>query len=275
MKIILLCGNQSNQIALANKVSQDFNLVGIVIENKPKKKFSEFIVKQLFIKVLDRIVFKQIHQSWINLLNYYKKLFTGFPKTETITVSNINSEETISFINKLQPDLIMVSGTGLIKNKILSLPIKNGIVNLHTGLSPYIKGGPNCTNWCLATKQYQYIGNTIMWIDAGIDSGALITTEQTLLSGEESFEEIHIKVMNHAHELYLRSLRKLEKDKSNVPSVLQSSITNGTTYFTKDWNLKTRWNLFRTISSNDFRKKYNSEKFILLRKQVKTVLLPE
>ena len=274
MKIILLCGGQPNQIALANKVSQEFNLVGIVIEKKPGKKLPEFKVKQLFIKVLDRIVFKKIHQTWKNLMNYYATDYSAFPKTETITVSNINSEETISFINKLQPDLIMVSGTGLIKNKILSLPIKNGIVNLHTGLSPFIKGGPNCTNWCMATRQYQYIGNTIMWIDAGIDSGALIATEQTPLNGNESFEEIHIKVMDHAHELYLRSLRQIEKDKSNVPSVLQSSITTGTTYFTKDWNLKARWKLFQSISSDDFRKNYNSAEFIRLKKEVKTVSLP-
>ena len=273
MKIILLCGGQPNQIALANKVSQEFNLVGIVIEKKPGKKLPEFKVKQLFIKVLDRIVFKKIHQTWKNLMNYYATDYSAFPKTETITVSNINSEETISFINKLQPDLIMVSGTGLIKNKILSLPIKNGIVNLHTGLSPFIKGGPNCTNWCMATRQYQYIGNTIMWIDAGIDSGALIATEQTPLNGNESFEEIHIKVMDHAHELYLRSLRQIEKDKSNVPSALQSSITTGTTYFTKDWNLKARWKLFQSISSDDFRKNYNSAEFIRLKKEVKTVSL--
>ena len=78
------------------------------------------------------------------------------------------------------------------------------ILNLHTGISPYIKGGPNCTNWCIATKQFEKIGNTIMWLDKGIDTGELLTTENTKFnSTDKSLLKIHMRVMNHAHDLYI------------------------------------------------------------------------
>jgi len=37
--------------------------------------------------------------------------------------------------------------------------------------------------WCLAKNWLHLIGNTVMWIDPGIDSGDLLSTERTPLDG--------------------------------------------------------------------------------------------
>lgn len=236
MKIVLLCGHQHNQAALAHKVAARFNLAGIVIEKKPAKKINSFSIPQLFNRLLNRTIFSAIHQSWFGLLDFYRKNYPTFPAVATISVSNINDEATIRFLKDVRPDLVMVSGTAMVKKEVLSLQFPKGIINLHTGLSPYIKGGPNCTNWCIADEHFHLIGNTIMWIDAGIDSGDLICTEITALQSPKNLLDVHLQVMEHAHDLYIRAVEKIDADFSNCKRIKQRSITEGITYYSRQWN---------------------------------------
>ena len=261
MKIVLLCSDNQNQIALANKIANRFNLTGVVIEKHKKKKIS-FSFAEMRERILDRTIFYSIHKAWYSMMQYYKTRYPAFPEIEKKEVGKINSTDTIEFILKLNPDLLMVSGTSIIRKEILNLPIPKRIINLHTGLSPYIKGGPNCTNWCIAKNKFHLIGNTIMWIDAGIDSGNIITTEQIILEGKETLRDLHLKVMEHAHELYCRAVEKIENDYEKCPNVKQVSINNGTTYYLRDWNWKNKLDLisnFKKMKGYVNSKKYKTD----------------
>ncbi|MDP4867145.1 MAG: hypothetical protein NWR53_10845, partial [Crocinitomicaceae bacterium] len=108
-----------------------------------------------------------------------------------------------------------------------------------------IKGGPNCTNWCIATKQYHLVGNTIMWIDEGIDSGNILTTEFTKIDWSISLLDIHVTVMEHAHQLYVKAIKFIEQ--GNISNVKQSDICDGKTYYTKEWKLKNKRDLIRNL----------------------------
>ena len=197
----------------------------------------------------------------------YQKLFHKFPNVEILNVENINSEEAYIFSKKFNADLILVSGTRIIKEKMLNLKPKIGILNLHTGLSPYIKGGPNCTNWSIATNQFHLIGNTIMWIDAGIDTGNILTTEFTDISGEENLLQLHINVMEHAHSMYIKSIKLIEEGiKTSIP---QAEIAVGKTYYTKDWTLKRKIDLITNFKK--IKDLVKSKQLIEKRKKIRTV----
>lgn len=271
MRIVLLCGDQSNQHALASKVSKDFNLVGIALEAKRSNHRLEFSF--LLSKITDRLFFYKINSSWKAMLNYYKEKFPP-AKTVTAVFENINSEEAIDFIKKLKPDLIMVSGTRLIKNKLLELEVQKGIINLHTGLSPYIKGGPNCTNWCIANNTIHLIGNTIMWIDKGIDSGNIITTDTVNFTGNETLNDIHIKVMEHAHELYIKALHSIKNSYSDCPSVKQSDIAKGRLFMNKEWNFNAKLRFVFNLMSNNFQKSISATDYITKQKELTLITLP-
>jgi methionyl-tRNA formyltransferase len=270
MKIILLCNAQSNQVALANKIARDFGLAGIVIESSSKKK-RFFSFSQIVKKLFNRTVYYSLHNSWKGLLTYYKKQYPTFPETNIINVQRINNVETIEFIKKNQPDLIMVSGTSLLRKAILSIPVSKGIINLHTGLSPYMNGGPNCTNWCIAEKKYHLIGNTIMWIDEGIDSGDIITTEALTFNGSENLLQLHIKTMNHAHDLYLQAVKNIREDVEHCPRIKQSLIGAGSTYYTKQWNWKNK--LRFTRNSKQLKKYFLSPQYQLDKLSIQTISL--
>lgn len=237
MRVVLLTGNASNQAALAVKVAAAFELAGIVIEKRiTKKKKRSF--KKYIDAVLDRILFGKLRNAWFRMLEYYASKYK-FPPVDICEVSSINSKATLDFLQKVKPDLVMVSGTSMIKSEILNLNFPKGILNLHTGLSPYIKGGPNCTNWCLATNQFHLIGNTVMFIDAGIDSGDLILTETTPLKGDETIDELHLKVMEHAHQLYIKALHNVSSN--NYVRIKQQDIATGKTFYTRDWTNLQKW----------------------------------
>lgn len=270
MRIVLLCDTQFNQIALANKIAARFQLAGIVLEKRTvRRKTSTF--PQFVEKVLNRSVFAGLRNAWLNLLAHYKKQFPSFPEVASLEVSNINDPQTISFINSIKPDLLMISGTSIVKNEILGLPVPYGIINLHTGLSPYIKGGPNCTNWCIAENKMQLIGNTVMWVDAGIDSGDLITTSLTELTGDETLLELHIKVMDHAHKIYLDAVQKIQDDRSNCPRIKQSSIATGTVYYNRQWSWRAKYALIKNLKKMPAY--FHSEQYQQDKKNVITVSL--
>jgi methionyl-tRNA formyltransferase len=243
MRIVLWIGNEPNQKALANKIHALHPIAGIVTESKTHKKKLAF--RKVAEAAYSRIFFPSISKAWNGLKVHYEKHFPHYPQTEILDVENINSDAAFNFTKNLNPDLILVSGTRLVKEKMLSIKPSLGILNLHTGLSPYVKGGPNCTNWCIATGEFHLIGNTVMWIDAGIDSGNILTTEATTFSGDESLPQVHLKVMEHAHQLYIKALEAVLTGNRN--SVQQSSITAGKTYYSNEWNLKKQIDLIRNF----------------------------
>lgn len=244
MRILLWLGDEANQRALACKFAAQHEVVGIVLERRNEQ--PNRTIKGIFEALIDRVFFKKIRNAWFGMKDYYDLRYPEYPKVKQLVVENINSEEAFLFTKELNPDLVAVSGTRLVKKHMFQLKPGRGIINLHTGLSPYIKGGPNCTNWCIASKQYGYIGNTVMWIDEGIDSGNLIATELTDLKGARTLDDIHIRVMEHAHELYISGVKAIQQQ--IAPNVVQSSIANGKVYYSKEWGLLQKWQLIRNLS---------------------------
>ena len=269
MKIIMWIGDEPNQRALANKINNVFPLSGIITETRHGK--TKITIKKIAEKIIEKTFLSSIGKAWWNMQKHYDDLYLHYPKVKVLNVKNINSEEAYNFTKNIEPDLILVSGTRMVKEKMLTINPKKGILNLHTGLSPYIKGGPNSTNWCTATKQFHLIGNTIMWIDSGIDSGNILTTEFTELKGNETFSELHLKVMEHAHALYIKSVDFLNNGFSK--SISQKTIDSGHTYYTKDWNLKNK--IKSVINQRKMKHYYQSGKLNADRENIKIIKITD
>lgn len=244
LKIVIWCGAGANQKALANKMSAEFDVAGIVIDthsgNRIRKNFL-----QLPSVLWDRFRFRKIYAAWSSLIKYYDQQFPEWPVIPCLKVPEINDAQTKPFTENLQPDLIVVSGTALIRKSLLDIKTPVGIINLHTGLSPYVKGGPNCTNWCIANNAFHLPGNTIMWLNEGIDSGNIITTETVNIQSAADLNEAHRIVMEHAHDLYIRSVRYLSVAVPPYNSVPQHSIDKGQLYLTKMWTARQKKQLLK------------------------------
>jgi folate-dependent phosphoribosylglycinamide formyltransferase PurN len=249
-KIVLWCGAAPNQKALACKIAAEYNLAGIVIDERAGGTLKQHKWHQIPLLIVDRIRFKTIYDAWKNLMLYYNQLFLNWPDLPTIRTA-INSKEAFDFTSAIAPDLIVVSGTAMVKEPMLSCPSTLGVINLHTGLSPYVKGAPNCTNWCIANNSWHLVGNTIMWINAGIDAGNIIATETIDIRTAENLNAAHVSVMNHAHDLYLRTIKYLLTSNPPYNSVAQKSIAKGELFLTKMWTAKKRSQLLRNWKNRE------------------------
>jgi methionyl-tRNA formyltransferase len=238
MRAVVLTCNDSIQMALCHKLAKVCDIAAIVVSrNIParRKSITERL-RLLRCRVEGRLAGKPFVDAWFQLQGKYHEQYAAFPAVPLVRVENVNALETLHVLEEQVPDLVIVSGTNLVGRKIIDLAWKRrGIINLHTGISPYVKGGPNCTNWCLAQRWFHLIGNTVMWLDPGIDTGVLIATEQTPLSGNESLLDLHWKVMEHAHEMYAAAVDALAEGKS-LPKIPQNSVAAGHTFYTSDWN---------------------------------------
>ena len=259
-RIVCWVGDAPNHRALVCKITSKYNVAGIIIDRKKALKNTNGFIN----KIINKIYFSKIDNAWRLLQKKYDKQFPGWPAIKKLYADTINSDEAFTFTRDLQPDLIIVSGTSLIKEPMVSIPVTTGIINLHTGLSPYIKGGPNCTNWCIANNQWALIGNTIMWLSAGIDSGNIILSERVDVSDLKDLDEIHFKVMEHAHDLYLRTIEYILSANPPYQSIPQKSLGKGNLYLTKMWTSGQKRKLLKNLSGN---------RNIILPAEIKTVSL--
>ena len=245
-RIVCWVGDAPNHRALVAKIAARYPVAGVLVDRK-KALISKSRTKSLPGRIMEKIRYRKIDAAWSALQAYYREQYPAWPDVPFLLTDSVNSEEALAFTRTLSPDLVIVSGTSLVKEPLVSLPVPLGIMNLHTGLSPYVKGGPNCTNWCIANGQWGLIGNSIMWLSAGIDSGNIIASEQTDTGDSTDLARIHRMVMEHAHDLYLRTIDYVLSSAPPFQSVPQASLGKGQLYLTRMWGSAQKAQLLKQL----------------------------
>ena len=93
----------------------------------------------------------------------------------------------------LRPDVVLVFGTGLLREPLLST-FAGRIINLHLGLSPYYRGaGTNF--WPLVNREPEYVGATIHYLDSGIDTGAILAHARPAIAAGDGPHDIGNKTI--------------------------------------------------------------------------------
>ena len=119
---------------------------------------------------------------WFNEKESFLKNFM-----EVKNVLSINSKVAISYLKKINPDLIIVFGTGLIKNEILSL-FENKIYNLHGG-NPEEYRGLDSHLWSIFHRDYKSLITVIHKVTNRLDTGDIVLKGNiSLHSGMKIYE---------------------------------------------------------------------------------------
>ncbi len=232
----MLVGNHPIQKGLCNKIEKYGALDSIILVDifHPTKRNFKDKVKILWNRVIQRLLAYPLVSSWKHATAFYSAKYPSWPSLNLYNVDGANDPKVHECFKLLKPDLVLVSGTNLLSAETIKSVGDGRIMNLHTGLSPYVRGGPNCTHISLSLGRPDLIGNTVMWIDAGIDSGNIITSEKTSLSGNESVGELIVKNLEHGQDLYCRVVNEYLRD-SKLQSVCQSDLGKGRLFLAKNW----------------------------------------
>ena len=177
LKLLVLSGRSPRHLFVANALCRAGDVQAIVQETG-----SDFSWKKLLKQLRPDNFFRKAWR-WLRDRRRYTgggeaKFFFGdaAPGLDqpwlVREVPHINHPDVVALARELQPDLIAVFGTSLIRGELLNMG-RLGIVNLHGGLSPEYRGA-DCTFWALYNGEPEKVGCTLHWIDAGIDTGGLI-----------------------------------------------------------------------------------------------------
>jgi len=160
-------------------------------------------------------------------------------------------EAFVSALRELRPELIAVAAYGqILPQSILELP-RFGCVNVHTSLLPRYRGAAPI-QWAILNDDAE-TGVTIMRMDAGLDTGDILTQAKTPIRPDDTAETLHDRLARLGAELLVRTLPDYVAGK--LPS--QPQPTAGVIYAPKirkqdgqiDWRQPARavWNRVRGL----------------------------
>src|SRR2546427_25871 len=114
------------------------------------------------------------------------------------------NEEFIQQLRALQPDLIAIAAYGqILPRSILDSP-RFGCINVHTSLLPKYRGAAPI-QWAILNGESE-TGVTIMKMDAGLDTGDILTQEKTPIHPQDTAETLHDRLADLGAELLLRTV---------------------------------------------------------------------
>lgn len=157
----------------------------------------------------------------------WRELSGAFPVFNT---ADINSDTVQQKLQEIKPDLVLVHGTSLIKNKTIACAPM--VLNLHWGLSPYYKGS-YCTQWALINRDPLNIGYTIHRITSGIDSGEILTQERVPVTAADNSTSINMRLTKNGTQEMIKVIGRMKNKEATV--FHKQNHSQGNLYLVKHW----------------------------------------
>jgi folate-dependent phosphoribosylglycinamide formyltransferase PurN len=196
MKIVLLAGNSKSTFYLYNKLNKTYPVDYVLIEQQESifKLIKARVKKFGLIKVINQLLFQTIIVFLLHLFSRSRiqKIKTEFelvgdiiPADKLIYIKSVNSAECLKYLLEIQPDLIIVNGTRIIRKEILH-NISSLFINIHVGITPEYRG-VHGAYWALVNHDLKNCGVTVHKVDEGIDTGDLILQHTIKVTNKDNF----------------------------------------------------------------------------------------
>ena len=191
MNIIILTNSFLRHRAFAKRIYMSSNIKISAIYYEEDHPLQEKILKNQLNKLeLDH--FKERSNAEEDIFKWFLDLPFDEDKKNLIEKNVyrgwISTKEALETFIKINPDLIVVYGTSIIKGEFINY-FRNKIINIHLGLSPYYRGSG--TNYFpFVNNEPEYCGATFMYLDEGIDTGKIIHQIRPDIFENDSFHQL-------------------------------------------------------------------------------------
>jgi len=203
-KVLLLTSTHCRHRFVATLVAEKLDLLGLLQEEKS-------FVPETYAGSKEDL---DIIRSHFALRDASEEAFFGkhtslhLPKTTLhrhLTPGTINDAAELERMVSLKPDVVLVYGTGILRAGIIEA-FPGRIINIHLGLSPFYRGsGTNF--WPLVNREPEYVGATIHYLDAGIDTGPIICHVRPEIAESDGPHEIGNKAIIAAADAFIRAAK--------------------------------------------------------------------
>jgi methionyl-tRNA formyltransferase len=114
--------------------------------------------------------------------------WSGFAD-RVVRVSGLDEPDMYRAMEELSPDLLVVHGVGIVKEKLLRIP-RIGTINAHPALLPWVRGSGVVAR---SVQQGVPVGVTVHFVDPGIDTGAVIQRELVPVTAIDTLRTLSLK----------------------------------------------------------------------------------
>jgi methionyl-tRNA formyltransferase len=208
MKILILTTKTDHHLYFANEIKKKFKDVYLIIEKK-KIKFSYKTNHKYFKQrsIFEKKIF--FNNKSVNFLNY--KSF-----------EDVNNIKSLCYIKKINPDIIISFGVGLLKQKFLNIFKKKYILNLHGG-DPEKYRGLDSILWSLYHKDKSGLITTLHYVSRRFDTGKIIFKKKIKIDHNTSINSIRAFNTLNCVKLSFKFFQYVQK-KQRIPKIKQNKI---------------------------------------------------
>lgn len=126
-----------------------------------------------------------------------------------LRIEDINEEKCLSFAKKQNPDVIIIYGTGIVKKGFID-GVNVPILNIHTGILPKYRN-VHSDFWAFKNKDYKQIGTSIIYLDAGVDTGDIALVRPLTVTENSSLAQIKVDNLKQIPEMVFSVLEQIKK----------------------------------------------------------------
>jgi methionyl-tRNA formyltransferase len=220
MRLVLLTGEDYEHCYVANRLADAFALVRIVVgQGAPRTRLDRLrYLRRRYgtAQLLSRGVLRGLAFVCRDRAARRQALFRVLGRADCerhrhedlITrVLGLNTPTTRALIRDLNPDVLLVYGTAVIRDEILSLAARLAL-NMHTGMSPYYRG-VDCAFWPLYRGELERLGATVHECTRDLDGGVIYKVGQLQLEPDDDRFSVFARAVKLGTDLYVQAVQEL------------------------------------------------------------------
>ena len=181
--VVLLAGKGESTRRLYHALAGEFAIARVVMEEPVpawqffRRRAAKYGWRRVFGQVLfivfARLVLRPGARRRAGEIHASLGLDRAAIDPEKVTeVASCNAAETIALLQALRPGVVVINGTRIVSEKVLtSVPAR--FINMHAGVTPLYRGAHGAY-WALVNGDPAHCGVTVHLVDPGIDTGGVL-----------------------------------------------------------------------------------------------------
>jgi hypothetical protein len=213
-EIVILGSRSPTSYLLINHLAAQFRVAHVIFEAPHFRKMLRYRLRtlgalvvggQLAFLVADRLVIRPRSRPRIAELLAGRDIRPPDGRIPVTDVESVNGTETRAILGNIQPRVVVVTGTGIIGKRLLSLGAT--FINIHVGITPRYRG-VHGGFWAIVEGRPDLAGVTVHQVDAGIDTGAVLGQAAIKVDAADTYRTLPVKQYLAGLDLMAKAVRE-------------------------------------------------------------------
>ena len=184
MKVLILSTETKHHIYFINKLSEEFEIIGVVYERRRLVK--DYPTGPFFAQEE-----AEFEKKFFDTSSGVSSELSDELTEKMIEVPSVNQQGLAEYIQALKPDIGIAYGVGLVRPGIFSAP-REGTINIHHGTIQEYRGLDSHL-WTIYDKRFKQLGVTIHYMDENLDTGDILKQEYVNIEPHDEIYHLRYK----------------------------------------------------------------------------------